>query len=417
MQEKDHDVVTSISIENELEMNFKGTTVESVRNYAGLSQAVNRIAIDIAAIHADDVDINARFPVETIEALKDAKVLSALLPCELGGAALGINELGQLVATLAEKCAASAMVLAMHYNQVACLMRHSENQESIQEFLRDLDRNQWLVASMTSEVGTSGDTRSSICFVQREGSFFTLEKAATVGSYCAQADAILVTARRKVDSPPNDQVLVLLRREQFTLEQTSPWNMLGMRGTCSPGFQLRSLRVPVEQILDTQFAEVAAVTMVPFSHILWAALWTGIAAGACAKAADFIRQQARQSPGKVPAASHELAALGAKLQAMRQNWESAASDFDALENTPETRRTLENIRWSLRLNNLKIFNSEAAPGVVHGALQLVGMAGYANEGRYSMGRAYRDALSAALMISNSRLRSANASMLLIAKRV
>ena len=114
----------------------------------------------------------------------------------------------------------------------------------------------------------------------------------------------------------------------------------------------------------------------PYSHILWAALWTGIAADACSKAAAFIRQQARQSPGKLPAATPELAALGAKLQPMRQNWESAASDFDALEDGTEARRALENIRRSLRLNNLEIFNSEAAPDIVRGALQVVGMAGY-----------------------------------------
>ena len=387
------------------------------RDFAALSEVVARIARDVAAPHASDVDANARFPVETLDALREAQLLSALLPRAWGGAGLGLREQGQLVAVLAEACASSAMVLAMHYNQVACLMRHGAGQPVIRDFLQDLVRHQWLVASITSEVGTSGDTRSSICFVQRHEGRFTLEKNGTVGSYCAQADAILVTARNRVDSPSNDQVLVLLRKDQLTLKQTTSWNMLGMRGTCSPGFELRSASVPVEQIVADPFATVAAVTMVPYSHILWAALWTGIAAGACAKAGEFIRQQARQTPGQVPPQATELAALGAKLQSMRQNWKSAALDFDALADDADDHRTLESMRWSLRLNNLKIFNSEMAPDIVHGALQLVGMAGYANEGRFSMGRAYRDSLSAALMISNSRLRAANASTLLMVKKV
>lgn len=386
-------------------------------DFATLSEAVARIARDVAAPHASDVDANARFPAETLDALREAHLLSALLPRAWGGAGLGLHELGRLVALLAEACASSAMVLAMHYNQVACLMRHGADQPAIRDFLRDLVRHQWLVASITSEVGTSGDTRSSICFVQRHDDRFTLEKNGTVGSYCAQADAILVTARSRVDSPANDQVLVLLRKDQLTLKQTTTWNMLGMRGTCSPGFELRSASVAIGQIVQDPFASVAAVTMVPYSHILWAALWTGIAAGACAKAGEFIRQQARQTPGKVPPQATELASLGVQLQSMRQNWESAALDFDALTDDGDDRRALESMRWSLRLNNLKIFNSEMAPQIVHGALQLVGMAGYANEGRFSMGRAYRDSLSAALMISNSRLRAANASTLLMVKKV
>lgn len=389
------------------------------RDFDALSRAVSDIAADVAARHANAVDADARFPAETIEALRDARLLSALLPREMGGSGLGLHASGRLVAVLAEACASSAMILAMHYNQVACLMRHGAGQPAIQDFLRDLVRRQWLVASMTSEVGTSGDTRSSICFVQRHEAMFTLEKNGTVGSYCAQADAILVTARSRVDSPPNDQVLVLLRKDQLTLKQTTSWNMLGMRGTCSPGFELRADSVPVEQIVKDPFATVAARTMVPYSHILWAALWTGIAAGACGKAGEFIRQQARQKPGTVPASAHELAELGARLQSMRHNWESAAIDFDALADDADAdgARALESMRWSLRLNNLKVFNSEAAPAIVHGALQLVGMAGYANEGRFSLGRAYRDSLSGALMISNARLRAANASTLLMVKRI
>ena len=46
---------------------------------------------------------------------------------------------------------------------------------------------------MTSENGTFGDTRSSICAVNVQGERFTLDKDATTGSYCQHADAILVT--------------------------------------------------------------------------------------------------------------------------------------------------------------------------------------------------------------------------------
>ena len=150
----------------------------------------------------------------------------------------------------------------------------------------------------------------------------------------------------------------------------------------------------------------------PYSHVLWAALWWGIAAGAVQRAAQFVRGQARQKPGTVPPTAQALAQLQMRLQAMKQNWVSAASDFDALG---DEREALMGMGWALRLNNLKIACSEAAPQIVHGALQVVGILGYKNDSPFSLGRHYRDALSGSLMISNERIAAKNASMLLIYK--
>src|ERR1700739_2469820 len=82
------------------------------------------IATDVAAANAADVDAKARFPRETIQALQNAKLLSAPIPRELGGAGYGMRELASLCSTLAMACGSSAMVLAMHYIQVACIARH-----------------------------------------------------------------------------------------------------------------------------------------------------------------------------------------------------------------------------------------------------------------------------------------------------
>jgi len=43
--------------------------------------------------------------------------------------------------------------------------------------------------------------------------------------------------------------------------------------------------------------------------------------------------------------------------------------------------------------------------------------GYKNDSPFSVGRHYRDALSASLMISNERMIAKNASMLLVLKEV
>ena len=325
-----------------------------------------------------------------------------------------MRELGDIVSTIAEGCASSAMVLAMHYNQVACLVRHGLGEPLVAEFVKGLADQQYLVASMTSEVGTCGDTRRSICAVHVADGCFNLTKEATTGSYCNEADAILVTARSNIDAAPSDQVLVLVLRDQRVLTQTTTWDTLGMRGTCSPGFRIESSG-PEGQVLRVPFAEIAASSMVPYSHILWSALWTGIASSAHRKAAAFIRQQARQSLGTVPPGAPSLAALHADLQAMRNNWQSAAADFDRLVDEGGDPSQLAGMSWKLKMNNLKIACSEVAPRIVHGALQVIGVAAYRNDGPLSLGREYRDALSGSLMISNARINAASASMLLVTK--
>ena len=382
--------------------------------FNALLAAVKAIATNLAAPEAADVDARARFPQATVEALRGARVLSAAVPKELGGAGCGMRELALLCAALAQACGSSAMVLAMHYIQVACLARHGRDSAFFRGYLQDLVRHQYLLASMTSENGTFGETRTSICAVERAQGRFTLAKDATTGSYCAYADAILVTARRAADAPGSDQVLVLVRKEDCRLTQTTTWDTLGMRGTCSPGFKLESSG-PEEQIVPGSFADSSAQTMVPYSHILWSSLWWGISADAVARAAECVRAAARKTPGTVPPTAIRLAEVSAQLQSMRHNWLSLAVEFDAIAARPEGLQELLAIGWALKMNNLKVSASEAAPQIVHKALQIAGIVAYKNDTKFSLGRHYRDALSASLMISNERIAAKSASMLLVLK--
>ena len=208
---------------------------------------------------------------------------------------------------------------------------------------------------------------------------------------------------------------MLVRKADYKLTQSTTWDTLGMRGTCSPGFKLESSG-PEEQIIPGSFADSSAQTMVPYSHILWSSLWWGIAADAVARAAEFVRAGARKNPGTVPPTAIRLArSLERQLQAMRHNWLNLASEFDDINARPDGLEQLMAIGWALKMNNLKISASEAAPQIVHKALQIAGIVAYKNDTKFSLGRHYRDVLSASLMISNERIAAKSASMLLVLK--
>ena len=371
-----------------------------------------QIAAEVAAKHAADVDAKSRFPDETFAALKQARLLSAAVPKSHGGHGAGMLELAHQCAALAHGCGSSAMVLAMHHIQVACLARHGAGAAYFDRYLREkLVEQQHVIASITSENGTFGDTRSSVCAVEVHGDDIKLDKDATTVSYGAHADAQLVTCRRAPDAAQSDQVLVLFEHGQYTLDQTGTWDTLGMRGTCSPGAKF-SGRGKAEQIVPGSFADSSAQTMVPYSHILWSSLWWGIAADALGRASQFVRGEARKKPGTVPDQAKRLARAMVELQAMRHNWESCARELDELG---EDRAPLDGMGWALKMNQLKMSCSEMAPRLVHEALQIIGIMAYKNDTKLSVGRHYRDVLSAALMVSNERIAGKSASMLLVFK--
>jgi acyl-CoA dehydrogenase len=387
-------------------------TARATAKSSDLVARTARIATEVAAKHAADVDANARFPHETFAALKEAKLLSAAVPRSHGGHGAGMYELGHQCAALAQGCGSSAMILAMHHIQVACLARHGVGTTFFDAYLRDhLAARQDLIASITSENGTFGDTRSSICAVDVAGDRMTLDKDATTVSYGEHADAQLVTCRRAADAAASDQVLVLFRRGDYTLAQNGTWDTLGMRGTCSPGAKF-SGKGGADQIVPGAFADSSAQTMVPYSHILWSSLWWGIAVDAIGRAAQFVRAEARKKPGTVPPQATRLARVHVELQAMRHNWEGCARDFDDLG---DDRGPLDGMGWALKMNQLKMSCSEMAPKIVHEALQIIGIMAYKNDSKFSIGRHYRDVLSAALMVSNERIAGKSASMLLVFK--
>jgi acyl-CoA dehydrogenase len=69
----------------------------------------------------------------------------------------------------------------------------------------------------------------------------TLEREATVISYGEAADGIVTTARRSATPRARTRCLVVFLKQDYTLERLVGWDALGMRGTCSAGFQARRL--------------------------------------------------------------------------------------------------------------------------------------------------------------------------------
>lgn len=379
---------------------------------------VRRIAADVAGLHADAVDRDARFPSEAIDALRGCQALSALVPEELGGGGVSLEAVARGCFELGRRCAASAMVFAMHQIQVGTIARHlnGEGAAWFEGYLGELSREQRLIASVTSEIGTGGDMGRSIAAVRPgEDGLLQLEKRAPTVSYGAHCDDLFTTVRRSEQAEPGDQVLVLSRASETELEPAGTWDTIGMRGTCSPGFVVKARFAP-EQVLAAPFATVMNESLVPLSHILWSFVWLGIATDAFDRGRSFVREAARRKPGEPVPAAHSLSRVMSELSMLRAEVHSALGDFLRWSEEPGRER-LGTMGSVLRFNNLKLAASEQAPRVCSGVLEVIGIAAYKNDSPFGVGRHLRDTLSARLMVANERIHSVDAGLLMIAKEI
>ena len=149
--------------------------------------------------------------------------------------------------------------------------------------MRRVASEQMLLASSTTEGQNGGNIRFSTAAVEHAGTEISLVRNATVISYGAQADGIVTIARRANDAAGSDQVLVAITKDNYTLERSLEWETLGMRGTCSAGFELK-FTGSAEQIFPEAYDKIHAQTMTPVAHLCWSSAWAGIAAAAVERA-------------------------------------------------------------------------------------------------------------------------------------
>ncbi|WP_117194503.1 acyl-CoA dehydrogenase family protein [Rhizobium terrae] len=379
-----------------------------------LGARAHRVAA-VAGEFADRVDREGRFPKEAVDAMKAERLLGLQIPIAFGGEGASMTELAEICSILGQACASSAMVFAMHQIKVSSLVEHGSESAWHMDFMRELAARQLLVASATTEAGIGGNMRNSICAIEiakgAEGDICRLTKDATVISYGLHGDAIMVTSRSHENAAPSDQVMTVFRRGQYTLEKTVDWDTLGMRGTCSDGFLFKG-EAPAAQIFPKPFAEIAAQSMLATSHLLWSAVWYGIAADAVLRAQAFVRAAARKAGGTQPPGATRLAEASNLLQLLKANIIAGLKVYADAKADPDQ---LSSMAFSIAMNNVKLASSETILTIINQAMIICGIMGYKNGTPYSLGRHLRDAHSAQLMISNDRILGNTSTMLLVQK--
>ena len=356
----------------------------------------------IAAQYADAVDQAGQLP---LEALRAEGLLGLLVPRRFGGPELSLRAVTNICRRLAEGCASTGLIFAMHQSQAAVAIEHSGESEWHQQLLLRMAREQSLIASATTEGATGGSIRTSACFIDLKDNGLHLHKSGSVISYAHAADVFLVSARRSEDAAASDQQLVAVLREQLALESCGRWNPLGMRGACTDRFNLTA-HCSAEQIFPGRFANVMSDTMLPSSHILLGSVWLGIAAAALGRAQAFLRKRNRAGAPLNPIANLRLAEGEAMVHQMRALIAANLSLYEADDSQTSTTDRM------VSYNTLKVSASALVIRVTEIALRICGIQGYMEDGEFYLSRHIRDAHSAMVMVNDDRILGSLSSVVL-----
>jgi acyl-CoA dehydrogenase len=376
-----------------------------------LVDVAERIAETVAGPAAYDVDLHARFPAEAVVALKDERVLSALVPVAQGGMGATMTDISNAIRVLSRACAATGSVVAMHMEQLFILLKYGTT-PALRRVIEEVVDKQLLIANANSEVGIGGDVMRSIAALEPEGDGWRFDKQALAASYGREADMILSTSRRSPDAADTDQALCLLRTADFTLEPTSGWDTLGLRGTCSSGLHMTG-HVTADDLFPASFSEIANGGGGQLRHVLLTAVWTGLAEAAMEEAHKVVRAAARRNIGTTPQTALRLAEIVTEVQVARSTLAEAQRQVeDALEAD-----NLEDIGLIMSLRNVKVVTSTAAMRAATAALQICGINGFRRGPEHRLERVLRDACGALIMVSNDRYLLENAEMLPLRKTI
>jgi acyl-CoA dehydrogenase len=203
-------------------------------------EIANRLAPRLAE-RAGEVDQNDEFVAENYALLKEAGLVEAGVPRELGGGGAEIPELAEMLRILGRACGSTALAFSMHTHQVAIPTWRWRYQKvaAVEPLLKRVAAERLVLLSSGGSdwIGGSGKAEKV------EGGYrVTARKIFTSG---AEAGSILMTGAVHEAEDGSRSVIhfgASMKAAEVRIEPT--WRALGMRGTGSNDVVIENLFVP-----------------------------------------------------------------------------------------------------------------------------------------------------------------------------
>lgn len=354
-------------------MEFKYT-----EDQIALRRAVREWAQSYLAPKAAELDLNNRFPTETIKALGEQDLMGLAYPEELGGA--GYDAISEAIAMeeISAACAATGSIITGHYLGFDALYL-AGTPEQKEKWLRPaLEGEKYAAFCLTEPAGGSDMTANKTTAVE-DGDCYVLNGVKHFITGGAHADFLCTFAYTDRSAGKKGFTCFVVEKGTPGFEIASEDDKMGIRGARTAEVVFKDCRVPKENIVgEIGGGYRLALDVVDRGRIGIAAMSVGIGQAALDLAIKYAKEREvfGRPISKFQGIQWMLADAATQLEAARMLTYYAA---DLKE---------QGVPFTKQASMAKLFAAEASHKVVDTALQIHGGYGYMKE--YPIERIYRD---------------------------
>jgi len=346
-----------------------------------------KIADEVIAVHAADVDSKSRFPQESVKALGDAGLLGLTVPVEYGGLGQTMRMAVTLLDEIAQRDASVGMVYLMHLCGIAC---YAAAPDTAAQHLRDAAAGRHLSTLAWSEKGSRSHFWAPVSQASERDGQVTLNAEKSWVTSAGHADGYVVSTRSPQSSAPTDTVLYLALKSDSGLAASGPWESLGLRGNSSAPMLLKDCTLPRDRAIcdPGKGFEFMLGVVLPMFQLGSAAISVGICEAAVATTTGHLTGKRFEHLDTKLASLPNLRARLAKMRIETDRSRAHLfSAVDAVESSASNTMLL--------VLESKAAASESAILVTDLAMQACGGAAFSKH--LSVERNFRDARAASVM--------------------
>lgn len=345
-----------------------------------LQKLFRQVAQNEVKENAADVDENERFPYESVEVMRQAKMLGIPYSREYGGAGADYLSYIMAVEELSKTCATTGVVLSAHTSLGTWPIAQFGNKDQKERYLPDLCSGKKLAAFGLTEPNAGTDAAGQQTTAVLDGDHYVLNGTKIFITNAGEAEVYIIFAMTDKSAGTHGISAFIVEKdwEGFTFGLHE--KKLGIRGSATRELIFNNVKVPKENLLGKEgMGFKIAMQTLDGGRIGIAAQALGIAQGAIDEAVPYVkaRKQFGRPIAKFQNTQFQLADMQTKVDAAR--WLVYSAAMAKQEGKPYSKLAAE----------AKLFASETAMEVTTKAIQLLGGYGYTRD--LPVERMFRDA--------------------------